>query len=146
MKNYPWDVIIGKTTILISGKIILNIKKVISILHPYLEERRSDITAGLYPQNHLWGIDALEKSDKFDLNFLSTNGIKMPTLVENLLNRSFFRNSPSATADLLAYNASKSSDYIYSVYGSPHIENEQKLINKIINSQKIICFPSVFEL
>ena len=41
----------------------------------------------------------------------------MPILVEKLLNRSLFRNSPGATAELLAYNASKASDYIYSVCG-----------------------------
>lgn len=41
----------------------------------------------------------------------------MPKLVEKLLNKAFFRNSPGAIAELLAYNASKSSDYIYSVCG-----------------------------
>ena len=41
----------------------------------------------------------------------------MPLLIEKLLNKAFFRNSPGTIAELLAYNASKSSDYIYSVCG-----------------------------
>ena len=67
--------------------------------------------------NHLWGIDALEDSGNYLLNYLDTNKCKMPKLVEKLLNKAFFRNSPGATAELLAYNSSKSSDYIYSVCG-----------------------------
>ena len=38
-------------------------------------------------------------------------------LIEKFLNKAFFRNSPGAIAELLTYNASKSSDYIYSVCG-----------------------------
>lgn len=51
------------------------------------------------------------------MNYLDTNKINIPTLLERILNRSFFRNSPGAVAELLAYNASKYSDYIYSVCG-----------------------------
>ena len=41
----------------------------------------------------------------------------MPKLVEKLLNKAFFKNSPGAIAELTAYKASRSSDYIYSVCG-----------------------------
>lgn len=41
----------------------------------------------------------------------------MPKLVEKLLNKAFFKNSPGTIAELTAYKASRSSDYIYSVCG-----------------------------
>ena len=41
----------------------------------------------------------------------------MPKLFEKLLNKTFFKSSPGAIAELLTYNASKSSDYIYSICG-----------------------------
>jgi glycosyltransferase involved in cell wall biosynthesis len=89
----------------------------ISILHPYLESRRSEIEAGLYPKNHLWGIDALEKSEVFEINHIKTNNVRLSSFLENLLDRSIFRNSPGSRAELSAYFASKTSDFIYSVCG-----------------------------
>lgn len=59
----------------------------------------------------------MEKSDNFQLKFLKTNEIKLPSLLERLLDRSIFRNSPGTRAELSAYFASKSSDFIYSVCG-----------------------------
>ena len=59
----------------------------------------------------------MEKSDKFDLEFLKTHEIRIPRLFEKLLDRSIFRNSPGAKAELSAYLASKNSDFIYSVCG-----------------------------
>ena len=32
------------------------------VLHPYLEGREGEISKGLYPKNHLWGIDGLRKA------------------------------------------------------------------------------------
>ena len=92
-------------------------KKIVSILHPYLESRRQEIEVGLYPKNHLWGIDALENSKKFDVNFIIKDKIRIPTLLEKLLDRSIFRNSPGTKAELSAYFALKKSDFIYSVCG-----------------------------
>ena len=36
--------------------------KRILVLHPYLEGRESEISKGLYPSSHLWGIDGLQKA------------------------------------------------------------------------------------
>ena len=92
-------------------------RKKISILHPYLESRRSEIDAGLYPKNHLWGIDALEKSEIFDITHIKSNDVRLPSFLEKLLDRSIFRNSPGSRAELSTYCASKASDFIYSVCG-----------------------------
>ena len=59
----------------------------------------------------------MEKSDNFQLKFLKTNEIKLPSLLERLLDRSIFRNSPGTRVELSAYFASKNSDFIYSVCG-----------------------------
>ena len=83
MENYPWVAIIGQTTILNFGNLTLMSRKKISILHPYLESRRSEIEANLYPKNHLWGIDALESSDKFEINFIKTNKISLQASLKN---------------------------------------------------------------
>jgi glycosyltransferase involved in cell wall biosynthesis len=117
MGNYPWVAIIGKTTILNFGNRTLMGRKKISVLHPYLESRRSEIDAGLYPKNHLWGIDALEKSEIFEINHIKSNNVRLPSFLEKLLDRSIFRNSPGSRAELSTYFASKTSDFVYSVCG-----------------------------
>jgi len=93
------------------------IKQKVSILHPYLESRRSDIEAKLYPKNHLWGIDALENSEKFEIKHIKSNEVRIPSFLEKLLDRSIFRNSPGAKAELSTYFSSKTSDFIYSICG-----------------------------
>lgn len=59
----------------------------------------------------------MEESDKFEFKFIKTNKIKLPSLLERLLDRSIFRNSPGTRTELSAYFASKNSDFIYSVCG-----------------------------
>ena len=92
-------------------------RPVVCCLHPYLEERREEIENGKYPLNHLWGIDAIETTPPWDTRVLSTFSLKIPSLLESLLNRSVFRGSPGAKVELTALKASKQADLIYSVCG-----------------------------
>ena len=89
----------------------------VACLHPYLEGRREDVEKGLYPRHHLWGIDAIEKKKGWKVNTLSSSDLSIPTVLEKLLNRFLFRNSPGAKAEIQAWKASKTHDLIYSVCG-----------------------------
>ena len=42
----------------------MKIKKKLSIIHPYLENRREEIDLGLYPKHHLWGLAGLEREER----------------------------------------------------------------------------------
>lgn len=92
-------------------------RPVVCCLHPYLEERREEIENGKYPSNHLWAIDAIETTPPWDTRVLSTFSLKIPSLLESLLNYSVFRGSPGAKVELTALKASKQADLIYSVCG-----------------------------
>ena len=89
----------------------------LSVLHPYLEERLKEIQTGLYPRQHLWGIDGLKTLKNVEVEHLCSNSIFLPSVLEKLLNRAFFRNSPGAKAEISALRASKRSELIYSVCG-----------------------------
>ena len=91
--------------------------KIISVLHPYLEDRIHEIELGRYPKNHLWGLDAMQSLPGFRIKFLKSNSIKLPRFIEKLANRLFFRNSPGIKAELSALLASRDSTLIYSVCG-----------------------------
>lgn len=93
-----------------------NLKK-LSIIHPYLEGRRHDVTKKLYPKQHLWGLESIEREQCWSSNFISTNNIKLPYFLERFLNKLFFKQSPGVRAEIACWNASKSSDLIYSVCG-----------------------------
>ena len=92
-------------------------KKRISVLHPYLEGRLEEIHKGLYPRHHLWGIDGLKSIKNVNIEHLYSNSFFIPNILEKLLNRGFFKNSPGIKAEITAYRASHNSTLIYSVCG-----------------------------
>jgi glycosyltransferase involved in cell wall biosynthesis len=92
------------------------IKKV-SVVHPYLEERLKDIAVGDYPKHHLWGLDALREQDEWETNLIDTQKLFLPSLLEKVLNRYFFKQSPGVKTEIACWQASKSSSLIYSVCG-----------------------------
>lgn len=89
----------------------------IACLHPYLEQRRPDIEKGLYPRQHLWGIDAIEKMESWQATLLSTSTTIMPGILEKLINRYLFRSSPGARVEIAAWKAFRSFDLVFSVCG-----------------------------
>ena len=86
-------------------------------MHPYLEGRRRDVEKKLYPRNHLWGIDAIESQKGWYSQTIATDNIRVPSLLEKLINRCFFNGSPGVKTELAAYRASRFADLIYSVCG-----------------------------
>ena len=93
------------------------IKKKISIIHPYLESRRSHIETGHYPKHHLWGIDEIESSSEFNSRFISTQNYKIHNFLEKILNKTIFKGTVGVRIELSALKASRTSDFIYSVCG-----------------------------
>jgi len=93
-----------------------NFKK-LSVVHPYLEGRRHDVKKKLYPKHHLWGLESIEREKCWSTNLISTENIKLPCLLERILNKLFFRHSPGVRVELACWQASKSVDLIYSVCG-----------------------------
>ncbi len=92
-------------------------KKQVACLHPYIESRRKEIKQGLYPRNHLWGLEGIENEITWRTSTISSSSVRIPLLVERLLDRSLFRGSPGAKVELSALRASRSADLIYSVCG-----------------------------
>jgi glycosyltransferase involved in cell wall biosynthesis len=91
--------------------------KRLSLIHPYIENRRKDIEKGLYPRQHLWGLEGIEGEDSWTTNFVETHKLYIPKLLERILNRLLFRQSPGIRTEIPSWLASKSSDLIYSVCG-----------------------------
>jgi glycosyltransferase involved in cell wall biosynthesis len=92
-------------------------KPLVACLHPYVEERRKEIEQGLYPRNHLWGLEEIEKEKSWRSTILSASSVRIPSLLESLLNQSFFRGSPGAKAEIAAVRAARTADLVYSVCG-----------------------------
>jgi len=92
-------------------------KPLVACLHPYVEERRKEIEQGLYPRNHLWGLDEIEKEKSWKSTIISSSSVRIPSLLENLLNQSFFRGSPGAKTEIAAVRAARTADLVYSVCG-----------------------------
>ena len=95
---------------------MIGIKRV-SLVHPYIEGRRKDIERGLYPRQHLWGLEEIEKDKSWSSKVVETQDIQVPHLLERILNRLLFRQSPGAKTEIACWRAAKSSDLIYSVCG-----------------------------
>ena len=93
------------------------IKKSVSILHPYIEDRLFEIEQKHYPKNHLWGLDQFQKEAEWNLNFIQTEKIVCPKSLERILNKTFFKGSPGLKAEISAWKESKKTDIIYSVCG-----------------------------
>jgi len=109
----------------------LEVKKNISLFHPYLENRIPDIASGLYPKQHLWGIDALKDSKKFNSQFIYTEKFKINSLVERLINKGILRGSMGVKIELSMLIASSKCNFIYSVCGPPTVARFVK--NKLIS-------------
>jgi glycosyltransferase involved in cell wall biosynthesis len=92
-------------------------KPLVACLHPYVEERRKEIEQGLYPRHHLWGLEEIEKEKSWRSTILSASSVRIPALLESLLNQSFFRGSPGAKAEIAAVRAARTADLVYSVCG-----------------------------
>jgi glycosyltransferase involved in cell wall biosynthesis len=92
-------------------------KPQIACLHPYVENRRKEIEQGLYPRNHLWGLDQIENEKSWRTSIVSPSSVNIPTLLEKMLNKVFFRGSPGAKAEIAALRSSRTADLIYSVCG-----------------------------
>ena len=96
-----------------------------------MESRLPEVQAGLYPKHHLWGIDALEKHDDFEIDWIKVDNSGFHPLADRLLNRSIFRGSLGVNIEWSILKASHNSDLIYSVCGPPAVA---KLINKKVIS------------
>ena len=70
-----------------------------------------------YPSHHKWACDAVENYSNWETEFLSTSSLPIPRLLENLLNKTFFRGSPGSKVELTSWRAAKQSDVIYSISG-----------------------------
>ena len=86
---------------------------------------------GLYPKHHLWGVDAIEQNEDFDINWIRINNTEFHPLLERILNRTIFRGSLGVNIERSIIRASHNSDLIYSVCGPPAVA---KYMNKKIIS------------
>ncbi len=91
--------------------------KKLSLIHPYIEDRRKEIDKGLYPRQHLWGLEKIECNKSWTSKVVETQKIPFPDLLERILNKLLFRQSPGVKTEIATWRASKSSDLIYSVCG-----------------------------
>jgi glycosyltransferase involved in cell wall biosynthesis len=92
-------------------------KPVVACLHPYVENRRKEIEQGLYPRNHLWGLEQIEQEKNWTTTIVSPSSVSIPSLLEKMLNQVFFRGSPGAKAEIAALRSARTADLIYSVCG-----------------------------
>jgi glycosyltransferase involved in cell wall biosynthesis len=89
----------------------------ISVIHPYLETRYNETLIGLYPKHHLWGLDAIKSQQNYITNFIDSQQVSIPSVLEKFLDRYFFSNSPGIKAEIAAWRATKTANLIYSVCG-----------------------------
>ena len=92
-------------------------RQIIACLHPYLEARRKEIESRLYPKHHFWGIDKIEQEDNFISSTIFPESVRIPPVIEKLLNRVLFRGSPGVKAEIASIQAARKADLIYSVCG-----------------------------
>jgi len=97
--------------------------KKIAVLHPYLEHRLNELNRGLYPRQHLWGLDGLKEDPSFQVSLIDTGQIKINKLLEKFLNKILFRSQSNIRNELAAIKASRKSDLIYSVSGPLGLRN-----------------------
>lgn len=89
----------------------------VSILHPYLEGRRQQICKGLYPRQHLWGVEALEHDGYINASLISTQQKIFPEIVSKIFDRLFFQRSSSLKLEISALKNSLNCELLYSVSG-----------------------------
>ena len=76
-----------------------------------------EIKQGLYPRNQLWGLDQIERHKNWKTTIISPSSVRIPSLLEKILNQIFFRGSPGVKAEIAALRSSRTADLIYSVCG-----------------------------
>ena len=54
-------------------------------IHPYIIERIQDMRDGLYPKNHLWGIDIFDQEKNFPSRLVPIQ--KCPTFINRLFKK-----------------------------------------------------------
>ena len=95
----------------------IKLNKSISILHPYLEGRLSDVANKQYPRHHLWGINAIEELNHSDISMIEVKKFKLPKIFERFFNRLILRRSSDVRLELAGLTASTRTDLTYSVCG-----------------------------
>ena len=95
----------------------IKLNKSISILHPYLEGRLSDVANKQYPRHHLWGINAIEELNHSDISMIEVKKFKLPKIFERFFNRLILRRSSDVRLELAGLSASTRTDLTYSVCG-----------------------------
>ena len=95
----------------------IKLNKSISILHPYLEGRLSDVANKQYPRHHLWGINAIEELNHSDISMIEVKKFKLPKIFERFFNRFILRRSSDVRLELAGLSASTRTDLTYSVCG-----------------------------
>jgi len=72
---------------------------------------------GLYPKHHFWGCDAIKNESLWKTSVITKSNITIPRVINRLLNRLIFRNSPGFHYEFAAWKSDKNIDLIYSVCG-----------------------------
>ena len=89
----------------------------VSILHPYLEGRRHQISSGLYPRQHLWGVEGLESDESMNACLIPAQQTVIPEILSKILNRLLFQRTSSVELEITALKNSSHCQLLYSVSG-----------------------------
>lgn len=85
-------------------------------LHPYILKRLPDLSIGLYPKQHLWGVDAFDNT--YIPGSLIDAKLKIPNFLNRLVKKFFLSHySPGIGLEFFSLLASFKTDVIYSVCG-----------------------------
>jgi glycosyltransferase involved in cell wall biosynthesis len=85
-------------------------------IHPYITGRIHEMHDGLYPKNHLWGIDIFDQEKKFPSRLIPK--LKCPTFINRLFKKLLLsHSSPGLDVEFAALKHSYSSLIVYSVCG-----------------------------
>ena len=115
--------------------------KKLSLIHPSLEGRRQDVANGLYPRQHLWGVEEIEKDQSWSSKIVETQNVRLHHFLERILNRFLFRRSPGVKTEIACWRAAQSSDLIYSVCGPLSLSRfyqRAKLISWVFRMPQIL--------
>ena len=85
-------------------------------IHPYISERIQDLQNGLYPKNHLWGIDIFDQDKNFPSRLVQK--LKVPNYINRLFKKTLLSNSsPGLDIEFATLKHSYWNSVIYSVCG-----------------------------
>lgn len=117
----------------------------LSILHPYIRGRFTQINNGTYPKQHYWATDALLDATDIEACFVKNHTFKIPKLITKIINRKVLRGRSDLRNEIDAWNAAKSSDLIYSVCGPLSLSRFYKrcrLVSWVFQPPAVSCeFP-----